>query len=130
MVASLAGRETPKPFDYSAQQGDIQRAALLWQNNDTLANSYPEHIVIAGLLGPLRGILLEMRRSESRKVRWVRTDLCGWVLLVSMALTLGTSPRSFAQEIAPTGEYRQRSCGGRVVPLSKHFCWCNLRYQL
>ena len=46
-----------------------------------------------------------MRRSESRQVRGVRTHLCGWVLLVSMALTLGTSPRSFAQEIAPTGEY-------------------------
>jgi hypothetical protein len=30
-----------------------------------------------------------------------------WVVLASMALTLGAVPRSFAEEVAPTGEYKE-----------------------
>ena len=33
-------------------------------------------------------------------------SLFAWMLLVSMALTMGAVPCSFAQEIAPTGEYK------------------------
>ena len=53
--------------------------------------------------------------------------LYAWVLLVSMALTMGAVPvlLRVAQEIAPTGEYK-RPCGGRLDGLSKHFRWCGL----
>ena len=40
------------------------------------------------------------------KMRRIRIESCAWMLLVSMALTMGAVPRSFAQEIAPTGEYK------------------------
>ena len=42
----------------------------------------------------------EMRRE-------IRKESCAWVLVVSMALTMGAVPRSSAQEIAPTGEYKE-----------------------
>ena len=37
----------------------------------------------------------------------MRTKSFGWAVLVSMALTVGTTPNSFAQEVAPTGEYKE-----------------------
>ena len=40
------------------------------------------------------------------KMRRIRKESCAWMLLVSMALTMGAVPCSFAQEIAPTGEYK------------------------
>ena len=42
----------------------------------------------------------------------MRTKLFGWVVLVSTALTVGTVPHSFAQEIAPTGEYKEGVAAG------------------
>ena len=39
--------------------------------------------------------------------REIRKESCAWVLVVSMALTMGAVPRSSAQEIAPTGEYKE-----------------------
>jgi len=40
------------------------------------------------------------------KMRRIRIESCAWMLLVSMALPMGAVPCSFAQEIAPTGEYK------------------------
>jgi hypothetical protein len=40
-------------------------------------------------------------------MREIRKDSWTWVVLVSMVLTLGAVPRSSAQEIAPTGEYKE-----------------------
>jgi hypothetical protein len=37
----------------------------------------------------------------------IRAKLFEWAVLVSVAVVIGTAPRSFAQEIAPTGEYKE-----------------------
>jgi hypothetical protein len=37
----------------------------------------------------------------------MQTKLSGWALLVSMALAVGTTQSSFAQEMSPTGQYKE-----------------------
>jgi hypothetical protein len=37
----------------------------------------------------------------------MQTKLSGWTLLVSMALAVGTTQNSFAQEMSPTGQYKE-----------------------
>jgi hypothetical protein len=53
---------------------------------------------------------------RSRRARGAQGDMRNVmfrrVVLVSMALALGTVPRSFAQEIAPTGEYKEGLVAG------------------
>src|SRR5665811_629896 len=51
-------------------------------------------------------------------MRGKRPVLFRWVVLVAMALTVGTVTYSFAQETAPTGEYKEGlSVGGwRILP--------------
>ena len=38
----------------------------------------------------------------------MQTKSFGWALLVSAALAVGTSQNSFAQEVAPSGQYREQ----------------------
>ena len=40
-------------------------------------------------------------------MRGARTALYGWVIVMTAALSMGTAPHSFAQEIVPTGEYKE-----------------------
>jgi Putative beta-barrel porin 2 len=51
----------------------------------------------------------------------IRAKLFGWAVFVSVAVIVGIAPRSFAQEIAPTGEYKEGIAVGDWLLYPKAF---------